>query len=85
MTQACCLYFTGSEMNSIARAVPMNLPQTIDMTSNTAIPFPFITDSNLQRLLRSDASSDRTSSEAEPSTGQKTFTVTRAADPALNV
>jgi hypothetical protein len=72
-------------MNSIARAVPMNLPQMIDMTSNTSIPLPFIADSNLQRLLRSDASSDHTSSEAEPSTGQKIFTVTRAADPASNI
>jgi len=72
-------------MSSIARAVPMNLPQTIDMSSNAALPLPIITQSNLQRLLRSDTSSDQTSSEAQPSSGRKIFTVTRAADPALNI
>jgi hypothetical protein len=72
-------------MNSIACAVPMNLPQTIDMSSNTAIPLPIITGSNLQRLLRPDTSPGHTSSEAQPSNGKKIFTVTRAADPALNI
>jgi len=72
-------------MSSIACAVPMNLPQTIDISGNTAIPLPIITESNLQRLLRSDTSSDQTSSEAQPSGGKKIFTVTRAADPALNI
>jgi len=72
-------------MSSIACAVPMNLPQTIDMSSNTAIPLPIITESNLQRLLCSGTSSDQTSSEAHPSGGKKIFTVTRAADPALNI
>jgi len=72
-------------MSSIACAVPMNLPQTIDMSSNTAIPLPIITESSLHRLLYSDTSSDQTSSEAQPSSGKKIFTVTRAADPALNV
>jgi hypothetical protein len=63
----------------------MNLPQTIDMSSNTTIPIPIITESNLQRLLRSDTISDQPSSEAQPSSGTKIFTVTRAADPALNI
>jgi hypothetical protein len=63
----------------------MNLPQTIDMSSNTAIPLPIITESNLQRLLCSGTSSVQTSSEAHPSGGKKIFTVTRAADPALNI
>jgi hypothetical protein len=67
-------------MNSIAV-----LPQTMDLSSSTTIPLPTITESNLPYLRGSDTSTVHTSSEAQPSSRKKIFTVTRAADPALNL
>ena len=74
-------------MNSIACAVPMNLPQTMDMSSNTAVPLPTIEESNLQHLFGSDTGTVHlsSSSETQPISGKKIFTVTRAADPVLNL
>jgi hypothetical protein len=80
-------------MNSVSYTRPVNLPQTVDLSGNTVIAFPTITESNPQHLLRSDPStiysypsaSSRQPSPAASPNEKKIFTVTIAEDPLSDV
>lgn len=91
---ASLLHFTGNNMNSVACARSVNLPQSMDLSGNAVITLPTITENKTQHLLGSDlstasltsASSKEISSlpETPPCNEKKIFRVTVAKAPIVN-
>lgn len=73
----------GNNMNSVASTRSVNLPQAMDLSGNTVVTLPTITENKTQHLLGSDlsAASHTSSSETPPYNEKKIFTVTVAKAP----
>ncbi|KDR09916.1 uncharacterized protein LOC110838384 isoform X2 [Zootermopsis nevadensis] len=87
----------GSEVNGVTCTMPVTLPQAADLSGNTVLALPTITERNRQHLLGSDPSTSCSypsispkqpslvTAAAVPYGDRRVFTVTLAEDPISNV